>query len=127
MMSARNSWEQSLHDRMISQLKAYLISKSKGQKVDVKTNPASSNENPVVKGIDTFYPDAIVYDSDTNTVSEIYEVETESTVNENSVAQWRLYSAGRNKFFLVVPRSKLEETKKLVSKNDIKIDGYYYY
>jgi len=123
MKSSRTPVEQWEHDRVIGRMRNTLETEGK----NVETNPGSTKENPIIREKDVLYPDIFVHDPTTRDVLEIYEVETEGTVNEDSINQWKTYSMGKNKFFLVVPKSSLKETKELVNQHNIKVDGYYYY
>lgn len=74
-------------------------------------------------GNKTYYPDIYIYKD--KIVEEIYEVETEETVDESSVDQWKLYSSGRAKFYLVVPKKSLEKAEEIVKKYKISVEGYW--
>lgn len=115
----REPLEENLHNTVIRGL-AEILEKDK---LTVRINPADSKQNGVVTGKKTYYPD--VYTFKGNNVTQIFEVESVSTVNENSVEQWKLYSSGKAKFFLVVPRESLKLAKDLVKKHKINVDGYW--
>ena len=117
----RQPIEQNRHDSIIIKLARQLEEKHKDCKIRI--NQGSSNEYKVIRGEDFYYPDVFVVKD--KKVKEIYEVETESTVNENSIPQWKQYSSGKAKFFLVVPKEKLDEAKKLVVSHKISVEDYF--
>lgn len=116
-MSFREPLEQNRHDTIITTLAKQLGSK------DIRVNPNNTNQNAVKTDSEPVYPDLFVVEN--GYVSEIYEVETENTVNESSVEQWGKYSKLNSKFYLVIPTNMLEIAKNLVSKHNIKVEGYY--
>lgn len=117
----RKPIEENLHDTIIDKLARQLQEKKK----QVKTNKGNCNQNAVQNSDKSkpYYPDIFVH---TRTkVTEIYEVETESTVNENSIPQWKKYSSDTAKFYLVVPKDMLNKAKILASKHKISVEDYY--
>ncbi len=120
--SKRKPIEQNLHDTMINVLKNMLVAEGK----KVKTNEGSTKLNGVKNEGDAeiYYPDVLVLGVGTNII-EIYEVETENTINENSINQWKKYSEDTAKLFLVVPKELVESAKKLAKKHKIPVKGYF--
>lgn len=118
-MTNREPLEQNKHDTILNSLAKQLTKEGK----DVRINPNNTNQNAISEGIEKIYPDLFVVEN--NKVVEIYEVETENTVNESSVEQWIKYSKLSEKFYLVFPGDKLSTIKELTTKHTIKVDGYY--
>lgn len=115
----REPLEQNRHDTIITILAKQLESDNK----DVRVNPNNTNQNGIKADSEMVYPDLFVVDRDY--VTEIYEVESETTINESSLDQWRKYSRISPKFYLVIPEKSVEATKNLVAKANIKVEGYY--
>jgi len=117
----RQPIEQNLHDTMIKLLDKTLTAEGK----KVKTNEGSTKLNGVKNEGDTevYYPDVFVVGIGTKVV-EIYEVETEATVNEGSIEQWKKSSEDTAKFFLVIPKESLKTAKELVEKHKIPVKEY---
>ena len=96
---------------------------------DYVTITNETEERRGVKGPDfTVYPSIVIIDG-SDRVRELGEVETENTVNENSVARWKLLSEktgmGRRtkKFFLYVPEGREGEALRLLEENEISYAG----
>ncbi len=122
MENNRQPIEQNRHDTIIGRLYSQLSKEGK----KVKTNEGNTKLNGVTNEGDTesYYPDVFVIGTGTK-VTEIYEVETESTTNENSIEQWKRSSEDNAKFFLVVPKESLKEAKRLAEKHKIPVKGYF--
>jgi len=118
----REPIEQNRHDTIIGRLAKQLVKDGK----KVKTNEGNTKLNGVKNTgeSDFYYPDIFVVGVGTN-VTEIYEVETESTVNENSIQQWKKYSGDTAKLFLVVPNESLQTAKELAKKHKIPVKEYF--
>ena len=123
MSTSREPIEQNIHDTIIANLAEKLLNKNPHLKV--RTNPGTSKDYRVRTGDKTYYPDIYTYEDDK--VKEIFEVETENTVNEDSIEQWRLYSSGNARFYLVVPKESEQKAKELVKKHNIDVAGYWVY
>lgn len=117
------------HDGIVERMRALLI--TRGYKVRINpgsekrygvTGPSFESGQKV-----TYYPDVYTYDEGTKNVMNIYEVETSASINESEADQWRLYSNGSAKLYLVVPTTDVERTKELVQRKKISIAGYYNY
>ena len=119
----RKPIEQNRHDTIIVKLAKKLEGKHKNYQI--RMNQGLSKAHGVVRGNDTYYPDIFVIKQ--KKVIEIYEVETDNTINEDSIPQWKQYSSGKANFYLVVPKNKLDETKKLVKKYKISVEGYFHF
>lgn len=118
----REPIEQNRHDTIISRLYKQLSNEGK----KVKTNEGNTKLNGVKNEGDTevYYPDVFVIGIGTKVV-EIYEVETEATINEGSIKQWKKSSADTAKFFLVVPKESLKTAKELAEKHKIPVKEYF--
>ena len=118
----RDPIEQNLHDSVIDDVVSY-INKNKKSYDNIRINKGHSNSYSVKRGNEeSYYPDVFLVKN--KIVIEIYEVETNQTINQDSVSQWKQYSSGQAKFYLVVPKDKLEEVKILVKENNIEVDNY---
>ena len=75
-------------------------------------------------GSSVVYPDIVVVDaSASNNIELIGEVETEATINQDHVQQWRTYSGLNAPFFLYVPSTLVQEARRLLSSNDVNLSG----
>lgn len=85
------------------------------------------NEPNQTKGIkmngNTAYPDIVVVDTQKKIAEMIGEIESDSSVNEDEVAQWKEYSKAANSFFLYVPKDKVDDAKHLLINNKVNISG----
>jgi len=84
------------------------------------------NEPEPTKGVKTtdgsvLYPDIVVV-NDKDSVEMIGEVESDSTVNDEEVAQWRDYSALGTTFYLYVPSGLCQDAKTLA--RGVSITGF---
>jgi hypothetical protein len=115
--SARN---QKLHDSIIMALQATYL-KNKGAE-NAYINPGDSKGTPL-KG---HYPDVIVQTKGSPT--NIFEVETDETVVETEVLQWKTFHDSFGTYYLVVPEAEEEHAKAILLKNGllpgIKVIGY---
>ncbi|MBA7510502.1 hypothetical protein ES705_02487 [subsurface metagenome] len=119
----------STHDIIIEKLRSLLI--TEGHKVRVNPGQArrfgvigpSTTSNEKI----TYYPDLYTYDENKKRVIGIFEVETSETVSENSVEQWKLYTKGSAKFYLVIPKEDLEKAKTLAAQHNVEVEKFYTY
>lgn len=117
-MEKRNKEEQTIHDWLIKEVKESLLKRYK----KVYINP-SDEKNKEVNG---FFPDVVVESH--GVVVEIYEIETENTVNDEEADEWMKLSKLPAKLTILVPASRLKKAreiawdKKIASK--VKISGY---
>jgi len=100
--------------------------KSKNPECYVVTNPGQEKNLGVKRDNRLVYPD-VLYGPDENTITRLYEVETEDSVNEEEVEQWREFNAGPSSFYLVVPENYVEAARRLIRNAGFSIDGFYYY
>src|SRR6267143_26287 len=70
---------------------------------------------------DKLYPDVVVHD--TKAALMIGEVETESTVNDESAEQWSDYSGLVSDFYLYVPEGTEDDAAQLLQSNRIACSG----
>ena len=123
MTGKLTSIEKDEHDAVISNLAEVL--KKRG--LNVLTNPSESKNNSAkIKGKELF-PDVFTYKegSKKNILTSVYEVETESSVSEESAEQWASYSSDNFKFFLAVPEKSLEKARSIAKAKGIKVDGFW--
>lgn len=112
--------EQKKHDDVIEFVKARLVREGHKVKVNKGTNKTNAVNDTNDKGEKIkIYPDVYTYEE--GHLKSIYEIETQSSVNESEVPQWKQYSKGGVDFFLVVPEDKLEVAKELVDKHQINV------
>lgn len=123
MSKNREPLEQNIHDTAIADLAKELLNRRPS--LIVRTNPGTSKDYGLKTNDKTYYPDIYTFENDE--VKRIFEIETESTANESSIEQWKLYSSGSAEFYLVVPKESLQETKELVDKYHIDVAGYWTY
>ncbi|MFH1803110.1 MAG: hypothetical protein ABH864_06725 [archaeon] len=121
----RDPIEQNLHDRVIDDVVKFI--KKSGRDCDtIRTNKGKSKDYGVKeKDGELYYPD--VFTVKNKTVLEIYEVETSQSVNDGSVEQWKKFSSGDAKFYLVVPKSDIEKAEQIAKKNNIKVDEFFFF
>jgi hypothetical protein len=115
----REPKEQVLHDQIIERY----ANKRRNQGYLVKTNKGNSKKNSIKIGREDHYPDIIVYDVG-NIISKIYEVETESSINNDAIEQWKAYSKGPIPFILIIPKEMWTIAKELIKTNNIKVHNY---
>lgn len=84
------NWE--VHDRVIYKLKGML----KGQGKYVVANPGQEKNlyGSVEREGIFVYPDLVVRPSRVSEITELFEVETEESVDSEEVAQWEMYNTG---------------------------------
>ena len=120
--------EKKKHDEIITSVESILTK----QGHLVRTNPSTSKKNGINRGVELFYPDLYVYEirssNDKDVVTQLYEVETEQTVNDDEAKdQWKKFAKGTSDFYLVVPKGSVDEAKSLVEKHGIIVKDYYKY
>ena len=93
----------------------------------VYVNIGKNKTHRISRNNELIYPDLFTVADKGNTkyVKEIFEVETEGSVNEDSAKQWKNYSEGQAKFNLVVPRKFLEKAKELCAKYAVDVNEYW--
>jgi hypothetical protein len=122
-MAKRARAEKSQHDKAVQDI---ATARFRFPNKDHPNWQTSVNEPEPTKGVQTsddsvLYPD-IVVDDDKHAVQMIGEVESESTVNDDEVAQWRDYSALGTTFYLYVPSGLCQEAKALAQ--GVSITGF---
>lgn len=120
--------EQKKHDDVIEFVKADLIKEgfivkiNKGTDKNNEVNDTDEEDNKI-----KIYPDVFTFDKEDKYVGRIYEVETESSVVESEVSQWKQYSKGKVDFYLVVPENRLDKAKRLAEENAIEVKDFLTY
>src|SRR3989344_6978862 len=100
--------EQAIHDKVLyDSAKSYLKATTRE---NIKTNPNNVQDFT----IDGLYPDVIVKLPTGEIILE--EIETESTVNQDSQERWRQLSNLGHEVRVIVPLSKLDLAKELASR-----------
>jgi len=88
------------------------------------TNPDQKHVMGIGQGNDLVYPDIVVVDLDKKEAIILGEVETESTVDDQSAEQWSDYSRRVNgSFYLYVPEGYEADARKILESNGIKYLG----
>jgi hypothetical protein len=125
MSKHRSSKNWEVHDYVIMELKDWLESQGKY----VVTNPGQE-KNPdgsVKRDDESIYPDLVVRPSQGEKITELFEVETEDSVDSEEVEQWEIYEAGKESFYLIVPEGSIDRAKELIRERGFSIDGIGYY
>src|SRR3989338_3967271 len=107
MMIMRSSEEQSIHDKVATDSARSYLKVTTSENIKVNLGDA---KNFVIEGK---YPDVIVKLPTGEIIIE--EVETESTVTEDSLEKWRDFSNLGHEVRILVPLSKLDLAKELAS------------
>lgn len=111
----RSTRAQTAHDVVITKLEAQLATKYSGD--DVWTNPGQE-KNYEVDGV---WPDVVLTDK-RGRVRAVYEVETADTfTEEHAIEQWIDYSLLDVPFYLVVPKDREREARRLVRELEIRV------
>lgn len=118
-MSDRNKDYQSIHDRIIEVAYEGLDKTNH----DVYINPGIQKNIQV----NNLYPDIIITKKGEKNVKFIIEVETQDSINQNEVPQWKEYSQLGGSFYLLVPKTMKDTAELLCRQNEIKARfGVYY-
>jgi hypothetical protein len=104
--------EQLEHDRVIRLLRA----KYK-KNFEVAINPGHEQTMPVGSGASPWYPDLVLQSADRGRkLLGVVEVETAESVNNlEAMSQWGTFSRLRAPFYLYVPASSIDTTKRFCS------------
>lgn len=117
----RPNWEQALHDMTLQKVADNL--KRKG--LNVRTNKDRSGNNVIKQKNKRVSPDICIIKN--RKIINIYEVETNNTVNSSAIEKWRLCSEGCVSFYLIIPEGKLKASKKLAKKHKINVKDFITY
>ncbi|MFQ5867972.1 MAG: hypothetical protein ACE5IT_08300 [bacterium] len=125
MSEHRSNENWKVHDHIIAGLKKWLENQGKY----VVANPGQEkNPNGSVKRGGTFvYPDLVVRPSEVEEIAELFEIETEDSVDPEEIAQWEMYNAGVSKFYLIVPKGSIGKAGDLIMEKGLSIAGVGYY
>ena len=118
-----NNW--SIHDHLIQKQKELL--EEQGKYVVANPNQERNESGSVIRNGERVYPDLVVRPSREENITQLYEVETKDSVDEDEVDQWKTYNAGKSSFYLIVPEGYVEEAERLIRESGFSIDGFYYY
>jgi hypothetical protein len=113
-MAERNINTQNVHDLVIQT--AYNSLDKINHKVYINPN---QEKNTSIDNI--HYPDIIITELNNSNVKFIIEVETEDSVIESEVEQWKTYSKLCNSFYLLVPSNVRILAEQICVQNDIKV------
>ena len=125
MPSWAESEEKSRHDRLVTEIARLRFAYPNIEHPAYVTYTNEPTQRMGVKtGSSVVYPDIVVVDaSASNNLELIGEVETEATINQDHVQQWRTYSGLNASFFLYVPSSLVQEARRLLSSNGVNLSG----
>lgn len=128
MSEHRSNENWKVHDYIISGLKKWL----EGQGKDVVANPGQEkNPDGWVKGRrrddEPVYPDLVVRPSKGEKITQLFEVETEDSIDSEEVKQWAMYNAGESSFYLIVPEGSVKKASELITERRLSIAGIGYY
>ncbi|MBC7329781.1 hypothetical protein H5T88_05405 [bacterium] len=87
---------------------------------EVFSNIGERKERGIRIGPNVFYPSIVVLKMDSSEVIGVGEVETEEAIDPQSANRWQMLSKAFPSFWLYIPKSKLEETRKLLQERKIK-------
>ena len=125
MSTHRNDENWKIHDRVISRAKQRL----EQQGCYVVANPGQEkNPRGSVKRDDRrVYPDLVIRPPEEKSITRLQEVETEDSVDNDEVKQWKEYNAGESSFYLIVPGGYVSKAKTLIRNEGFSIDGFFEY
>lgn len=114
----RSPQEQDIHDKVVADSARSYLKVTTGE--NIKINPADTKDFD----IEGKYPDVIIKLPSEEIIIE--EVETESTVTEESLEKWRDFSTLGHELRILVPLSKIDKARELTSRITIpvKIQAY---
>ena len=119
------SEERARHDRAVTEVARQRFAYPT---FDYPTHVTYTNE-PVQRlgvnaGSSIVYPDIVVVDAAvSNRLTLVAEVETEATIDQDQVQQWKTYSGLNVPFFLYVPIRLVQETQRLLASNGVNLTG----
>jgi hypothetical protein len=87
---------------------------------EVFSNVGERRERGIRIGPNVLYPNIVVLKMDSSEVIGVGVVETEETIDPQSANKWQMLSKAFPSFWLYIPKSKLEETHKLLQERKIK-------
>jgi hypothetical protein len=87
---------------------------------EVFSNVGERRERGIRIGPNVLYPNIVVLKMDSSEVIGVGVVETEETIDPQSANKWQMLSKAFPSFWLYIPKSKLEETRKLLQERKIK-------
>jgi hypothetical protein len=87
---------------------------------EVFCNVGERKERGIRIGPNVLYPNIVVLKMDSSEVVGVGVVETEETIDPQSANRWQMLSKAFPSFWLYIPKSKLEETRKLLQERKIK-------
>lgn len=120
--------KQSIHDWLIRQLvETNGFSKyAEDNNYVLATNPGDEKNVALGTQDDQVWPDVVIYDPNTKNASKlgdakrIAEVETEDTVTlDHAKGHWDVYASRISDFILPVPKSLVEDVKKIISELNV--------
>ncbi len=114
-MSNRSPGGQGLHDRVVE---AVAVEEERAwPNYRVHRNPGQEKN----KAVDVEYPDVVLELQISGEVVSIDEVETDDTVNESAVDQWKSYGALGPAFDLIVPAGSQTTADILIRRHKIRL------
>ena len=94
------------------------------QKYDYINADHIDDKNGIPNQVNGYLPD--IY-AEKNNATVVCEAETIDSINESgTIDQWKAFSQSTYKFHVVVPRSMLDDAKKMAAQNNINVDFWWY-
>ena len=119
------SEEKSRHDRLVIEVaRIRFVYPTTDHPTYVTYTNEPAQRMGMKTGSSVVYPDIVVVDaSASNNIELIGEVETEATINQDHVQQWRSYAGLKVPFYLYVPSPLVQEARRLLSSNGVSLSG----
>lgn len=125
MSTHRSDENWKIHDRVITRAKQRL--EGGGYYVVANPNQEKNPRGSVKRDDRRVYPDLVIRPSKEESITRLEEVETEDSVDDDEVKQWREYNAGKSKFYLIVPEGYVSKAKALIRNEGFSIGGFFEY
>jgi len=92
----------------------------KREGLSVYSNLGQEKNQLVIIDGQLHHPDVFSYDG--TKIQKVYEIETEATIKEQRAEeQWKFYSFGNARFYLVVPDEYVAAAKEIIDRLRIKV------
>ncbi len=73
------------------------------------------------------YPDLVVRPSEVGEITDLFEIETEDSIDSEEAEQWGIYNAGISRFYLIVPKGSIGKAGDLIIEKNLSVDGIGFY
>ena len=125
MSTTRSEQYWIIHNSVIQSLKNKL--ETDGKYVVINPGTEENQGGHIKRDGKYFYPDVIVRPIKGSKISEIYEIETEDTVDETEAEQWKIFNEGSSDFYLVLPENSVNKTMAIINSKGFEIKDYFFY